>query len=40
MKIRDLEYFIELVKDKNFSVVADRFHVSYLTITMAINRLV
>ncbi|WP_251576390.1 LysR family transcriptional regulator [Limosilactobacillus agrestimuris] len=39
MKIRDLEYFIELVKDKNFSVVADRFHVSQPTITMAINRL-
>lgn len=39
MKIRDLEYFIELVKDKNFSVVADHFHVSQPTITMAINRL-
>ncbi len=25
MKIRDLEYFIELVKNKNFSVVADHF---------------
>ena len=39
MKIRDLEYFIELVKDKNFSVVADHFQVSQPTITMAINRL-
>ena len=39
MKIRDLEYFIELVKNKNFSVVADHFQVSQPTITMAINRL-
>lgn len=39
MKIRDLEYFIELVKNKNFSVVADHFHVSQPTITLAINRL-
>ncbi|MCI1974554.1 MAG: LysR family transcriptional regulator [Limosilactobacillus sp.] len=39
MKIKDLEYFIELVKKKNFSVVAEHFHVSQPTITMAINRL-
>lgn len=39
MKIKDLEYFIELVKNKNFSAVADHFNVSQPTITMAINRL-
>lgn len=39
MKIKDLEYFIELVKKQNFSVVAEHFHVSQPTITMAIRRL-
>lgn len=39
MKIKELEYFMSLVKNKNFSAVADEFHVSQPTVTMAIQRL-
>lgn len=39
MKIKELEYFMSLVKNKNFSAVADEFHVSQPTVTMAIKRL-
>lgn len=39
MKIKDLEYFQQLIKNKNFSKVAQHFGVSQPTITMAIQRL-
>lgn len=39
MKIKDLEYYQQLVKQQNFSAVAQSFHVSQPTITMAIQRL-
>ena len=39
MKIKDLEYYQELVKYQNFSQVANHFNVSQPTITMAIQRL-
>lgn len=39
MKIKDLEYYQHLVKRQNFSAVANDFHVSQPTITMAIQRL-
>lgn len=39
MKIKDLEYFQQLIKDQNFSRVAQHFGVSQPTITMAIQRL-
>lgn len=39
MKIKDLEYYHQLIKDKNFSKVAQHFGVSQPTITMAIQRL-
>lgn len=39
MKIKDLEYYQQLVKDQNFSKVAQHFGVSQPTITMAIQRL-
>lgn len=39
MKIKDLEYYQELVKCQNFSQVANHFNVSQPTITMAIQRL-
>lgn len=39
MKIKDLEYYQQLVKNKNFSKVAQYFGVSQPTITMAIQRL-
>lgn len=39
MNIRELEYFYDLVTQKNFSNVAADFHVSQPTITMAIKRL-
>lgn len=39
MKIKDLEYYQQLVKRQNFSAVANDFHVSQPTITMAIRRL-
>lgn len=39
MNIKDLEYYQRLVYDKNFSKVADFYHVSQPTITYAIKRL-
>lgn len=39
MKIKDLEYYQELIKCQNFSQVASHFNVSQPTITMAIQRL-
>lgn len=39
MKIKDLEYYQQLIKDQNFSKVAQYFGVSQPTITMAIQRL-
>lgn len=39
MKIKDLEYYQQLIKFKNFSQVAAHFNVSQPTITMAIQRL-
>lgn len=39
MNIKDLEYYHDLVTTKNFSIVAQHFHVSQPTITMAIKRL-
>lgn len=39
MNTKDLEYFHELVKQKNFSKVADYFNVSQPTISQAIKRL-
>lgn len=39
MKIKDLEYYQQLIKDQNFSKVAQHFGVSQPTITMAIQRL-
>lgn len=39
MKIKDLEYYQQLIKNKNFSKVAQHFGVSQPTITMAIQRL-
>lgn len=39
MKIKELEYFMSLIKNKNFSATADEFHVSQPTVTMAIQRL-
>ncbi|WP_076459544.1 LysR family transcriptional regulator [Limosilactobacillus caccae] len=39
MKIKDLEYYQQLIKFKNFSQVAEYFSVSQPTITMAIQRL-
>lgn len=39
MNTKDLNYFHELVKQKNFSKVADYFHVSQPTISQAIKRL-
>ncbi len=39
MNIRDFEYFHQLVKEKNFSKVAQNFSVSQPTVTLAIKRL-
>lgn len=39
MNTRDLEYFVALVDEKNFSQVATRFAVTQPTITMALKRL-
>ena len=39
MNIRDFEYFHQLVKEKNFSKVAQIFSVSQPTVTLAIKRL-
>lgn len=39
MKIKDLEYYQELIKCQNFSQVASHFNVRQPTITMAIQRL-
>lgn len=39
MNIKDLKYFHRLARQQNFSQVADSFHVSQPTITMAIKRL-
>ncbi|MEJ1311172.1 LysR substrate-binding domain-containing protein [Latilactobacillus sakei] len=39
MKIKDLEYFVALIKLKNFTAVADQFGVSQPTITYAVKRL-
>lgn len=39
MNVRDLEYFDKLVELKNFSQVAEFFHVSQPTISMALKRL-
>lgn len=39
MNIRDFEYFHQLVKEKNFSKVAQKFSVSQPTVTLAIKRL-
>lgn len=39
MKIKDLEYYLQLVESKNFSIVAEKFNVRQPTITMAIKRL-
>lgn len=39
MKIKDLEYYLQLVESKNFSIVAEKFNVRQPTITMAIRRL-
>lgn len=39
MNIKDLEYFNELIKIKNFTIVAQKFNVSQPTITLAIKRL-
>ncbi|GEP18743.1 LysR family transcriptional regulator [Pediococcus argentinicus] len=39
MNIREIEYFHDLVKQKNFSLVAKNFQVSQPTITLAIKRL-
>lgn len=39
MKIKDLAYFVALIKLKNFTAVADQFKVSQPTITYAVKRL-
>jgi Transcriptional regulator len=39
MNLRDLNYFHQLVRDRNFTKVAGRFEVSQPTITLAIKRL-
>ena len=39
MKLKDLQYYQQLIKDRNFSQVAHHFGVSQPTITMAIQRL-
>lgn len=39
MNIKDLEYFNELIKIKNFTIVSQKFNVSQPTITLAIKRL-
>ncbi|MFT9267887.1 MAG: LysR family transcriptional regulator [Liquorilactobacillus nagelii] len=39
MNIKDLKYFHQLIKDKNFSKVAAHFSVSQPTITLAIKRI-
>lgn len=39
MNIKDIEYFNELIKVKNFTMVAQKFNVSQPTITLAIKRL-
>lgn len=39
MNTKDLKYFHSLVKNKNFSTVAEEFNVSQPTISMAIRRL-
>lgn len=39
MNFKDLEYFQRLVREKNFTKVANAFHVSQPTITYAVKRL-
>lgn len=39
MNTRDIEYYVQLVKLKNFTKVANLFHVSQPTITYAVQRL-